>query len=287
MFQNSGDTHFTSQGLLGQGGFGAVDLVVSRLSFARYARKRVLRGRDSDSNRREQASILEELKQLKRLSHRHLVKIIGSYTDKEYIAYLMSPVAHGTLDQFLTRTGILHSGQLEMLRRFYGCLAGAVHHLHKNRIRHRDLTARNILIYDSGVYLSDFGSAYNWAHRPTSNTRHMNIPVSPDYMAPEVARKEQVGSSSDLWSLGIVFLEMTTRLLGRQIDELRGRISSHARKTKAAPYIYANYPVVSSWLEDLRLGNMEINQGMARRSDRLCRDLRPSTKPAPGYYRGA
>ncbi|KAI1459335.1 hypothetical protein F4805DRAFT_421190 [Annulohypoxylon moriforme] len=254
-FPDSGDVHFASRGMLGQGGFGAVDLVVSRLSFKWYARKRVLRGRDSESNRRDQTMIIEELKQLKALTHRHLVKIVGSYTDKEYIAYLMSPVARGTLEQFLAIPDQLHSGQLEALRRFYGCLAGAVHHLHKNHIRHRDLTARNILIYDSGVYLSDFGSAYNWAHHPTSNTRHMHAPVSPDYMAPEVARKEQVGSSSDMWSLGIVFLQMTTRLLGRRINELGERISSHARKTKSAPYIYANHPVVTSWLEVLRLGN--------------------------------
>ncbi|KAI1214107.1 kinase-like domain-containing protein [Annulohypoxylon truncatum] len=254
-FQTSGDAHFASRRILGQGGFGAVDLVVSRLSLKRYARKRVVRGRDSDSNRRAQASIIEELKQLKWLNHRHLVKIIGSYTDKEYIAYLMSPVAHGTLEQFLTMTGFLHPGQREMLRQFYGCLAGAVHYLHNNCIRHRDLTARNILIYDNGVYISDFGSAYSWAHQPTSKTQHMDTPVSPDYMAPEVGRGEEVGSSSDMWSLGVVFLEMTTRLLGRRIEELRRRISSHARKTKAVPYIYANYPVVTSWLEVLRLGN--------------------------------
>ncbi|OTB05469.1 hypothetical protein M426DRAFT_135944 [Hypoxylon sp. CI-4A] len=257
MCKLSGDTYFPSLRMLGQGGFGAVDLVVSRLSLKNYARKRVIRGRDSESNRRAQASIIEELKQLKRLSHRHLVRILGSYTDKEYIAYLMTPVAHGTLEQYLGRTEPLRSGQLERLRQFYGCLAGAVHYLHKNHVRHRDLTSRNILIYGNVVYLSDFGSAYNWAQRTTSKTRHANIPVSPDHMAPEVAKGEEVGTLSDMWSLGVVFLEMTTRLLGWHIGEMRQQIYLHARKTKAAPYIYANNPVVNSWLETLRTSNTD------------------------------
>ncbi|KAI1079487.1 hypothetical protein F5B20DRAFT_581270 [Whalleya microplaca] len=254
-FPTSGDLYFNPRRMLGQGGYGAVDLVFSRESFKHYARKRVIRGRDSENNRKAQNSIIDELRQLKSLRHRHLVTIIGSYTDKEYIAYLMSPVAHGTLDQFLGSVKTLKSAQREMVRRFYGCLAGAVHYLHKNRIRHRDLTTRNILIYNSDIYISDFGSAYSWAHRPASNTRHMNTPVSPDYMAPEVARRDEKGSSSDMWSLGVVFLEMTTRLLGRRIDELRQLVSSHARKHSVEPYIHANIPVVSSWLETLRQGN--------------------------------
>ncbi|KAI0893873.1 hypothetical protein F4806DRAFT_139536 [Annulohypoxylon nitens] len=255
MLQNSGNALFAPCKMLGQGGFGAVDLVLSRLSYKRYARKRVVRSRDSESSRRAQSMIIEELNQMKLLRHRHLVKIVGSYTDKHYIAYLMTPIADGTLEQFLCQSHPMDLYQLEVLRRFYGCLAGAVHHLHKNHIRHRDLTSRNILIYDESIYISDFGSAYNWTHRPNSNTQHMNIPVSPDYMAPEIARKEQVGSSSDMWSLGIIFLEITTRLLGRQIHELKERISLHARKTKASPYIYANHPVVTSWIEVLRVGN--------------------------------
>lgn len=103
--------------------------------------------------------MIAELSQLKKLSHRHLVNIVGSYTDREYIAYLMTPIALGTLDQFLNSSGQLSVGRCEMLRRFYGCLAGAVQYLHRNKIRHRDLTCRNILIQDGEVFISDFGSA--------------------------------------------------------------------------------------------------------------------------------
>lgn len=236
----------------------AVDLVLSRLSCKPYARKRVVRGRDSESSRITQRSMVQELRELKRLDHRHLVKIIGSYTDKDYIAYLMEPIARCTLEEFLKGSKSPNQQQRESMRRWYGCLAGAVQHLHKNKIRHRDLTCRNILITGSNeVHISDFGTAYNWGDRLSSNTRHMNTHVSKDYMSPEVARHEDRGTASDMWSLGVVFLRMTTRLLSLRLDDLQLRIQRTARETNAQPYVYANMPVVTKWLGELSSSNHE------------------------------
>ncbi|KAH8647083.1 hypothetical protein BGZ60DRAFT_438065 [Tricladium varicosporioides] len=244
MLQGSGDIYFVPVKPLGHGSFG-------RLSTRQYARKRVLRGRDSEKNRQAQRFLIDELRALKSLDHKHLVNIIGSYSDKEYIAYLMNPVAEGTLEQFLASSQPLRTDHQVMLRQFYGCLAGAVHHLHKSHIRHRDLTARNILIYRGEVYISDFGSAYSWAHKPSSMTRHRSTPVSPDYMAPEVSKDEERGSPSDMWSLGVVFLEMTTKLLGLRVDRLKSTIEAHAQRAKVLPYAYANIPAVVDWLTKL------------------------------------
>ncbi|KAF2257629.1 kinase-like protein, partial [Lojkania enalia] len=151
-----------------------------------------------------------ELKNLKTLSHRHLVKVFGSYTDKEYIAFLMNPVADCNLYDFLRRPEGLNSRDRHDIRRFFGCLAGAVHYLHECKIRHRDLSSRNILVYQGEIFISDLGSAYNWAGNQASVTQDRNVPASLDYMAPEVARRWPRSSSSDMWSLGIVFLEMAT-----------------------------------------------------------------------------
>ncbi|KAF2968653.1 hypothetical protein GQX73_g4861 [Xylaria multiplex] len=207
----SGDTHFISQRPLGQGSFGAVDLVFSRL-----------------------------------------IQIIGSYTDTEYIAYLMKPVASSTLEQFLNKPQPLRSDEKDILRPFYGCLAGAMNYLYTHRIRHRDLTARNILIDSSWkVYISDFGSSYSWEFKPSSKTKHRNVPTSPDYMAPEVAKEDERGTRSDMWSLGIVFLEMTIKLLGQRPVSLRNEIRQNADKEKVQPYPYANMTVLINWMKTL------------------------------------
>lgn len=230
----------------------------SRLSLKYYARKRVLRGRDSEKSRDNQRTLISELSHLKRLSHRHLVKIITSYTDPEYISYIMEPVAELDLERLLAMRG--HSAPVDQdqsaLRRFFGCLAGAVNYLHQSKIRHRDITARNILIYHDEVYISDFGSAYNWSNRSVSATRHHNPPVSPDYQAPEIAKREERDSKSDMFSLGVVFLEITTTLLGRSTAELKREITMNARKQNSdQPYVYANLPVVLTWLDGLMKAN--------------------------------
>jgi serine/threonine protein kinase/ankyrin repeat protein len=235
----------------------SVDEVCSLLSMRRYARKRVLRCRDSERNRLAQHYLVEELKNLKGLRHKHLVKIIGSYTDDHYIAYIMLPIAQYNLQTLLNQTRALKPEEASMVREFYGCLAGAVHYLHKHRIRHRDLSGRNILIEHGRVYISDFGSAYNSSNRTTSMTRHRQTPVSPDYMAPEIARGDDRDSSSDMWSLGILYLEMMTKLCGRLLGELRKSIHDHARTKNAQPYLYCNTPVIQSWIKVLRQNNSD------------------------------
>lgn len=233
-----------------------VDLVYSRLSLKHYARKRVLRGRDSEKNRESQRTLISELRHLKQLSHRHLVKIIASYTDLEYISYIMEPVAELDLERLLAMPGVITPEYQSVLRRFFGCLAGAVNYLHQSKIRHRDITARNILIYREEVYISDFGSAYDWSNRSVSATRHYHTPVSPDYQAPEIAKREYRDSKSDMFSLGVVFLEMTTKLLGRTTAELKREIARNAKKHNSdQPYVYANLPVVLTWLDELMKGN--------------------------------
>ncbi|KAK7739115.1 hypothetical protein SLS62_011293 [Diatrype stigma] len=246
---SDGDKYFIRERPLGQGSFGGVDQVFSRLSIEKYARKRVLRGRGSEQS---QHYLIQELRELRELHHNHLVQIIGSYTDRDWIAYLMKPVARGTLEEFLSISQPLTSDDKVILRRFYGCLAGAMNYLYAHHVRHRDLTTRNILIDSVGdVYISDFGSAYNWTSKPSSKTKHRNIPTSPDYMAPEISKGEERGTRSDMWSLGVVFLEMTTKLLDHHPVELRRRIRSHAEKTRSQPYPYDNMSVVLSWMNVL------------------------------------
>lgn len=241
----------------------------------------MVRGRNQRAAE-NQLSLVNELQELRRLKHDHLVQIIGSYTDREYIAYLMLPVAQCTLGQFLGQPGLLGPDHKALIRRVYGCLSGALHYLHEKKIRHRDLSASNILIHNDEVYISDFGSAYSWVNKSGSMTRHRSTPVSPDYMAPEIAKDEDHGTASDMWSLGIIFLEMTTRLLGRRLKEYKDAISSHARKNKAYPFAYANIPALVNWLDSLSKINSEFDHdkeplAWTRSLLRSQQDHRPST----------
>jgi serine/threonine protein kinase len=70
---------------LGKGAFGHVDMVISTISNDQYARKRILRGRTPLRDRRVLEDLETELQILKKLSHRHIVTLIGSYTDPKYV----------------------------------------------------------------------------------------------------------------------------------------------------------------------------------------------------------
>lgn len=123
---------------LGGGSFGIVDHVRSKLSLEEYARKRITRAKNFSGDKAQMKMFINELANLKRLKHEHLVRLVGSCSDPRYIGLLMEPVANCDLKQFLDQLPF-PPGNLSLLRRSFGCLASAVKYLHENKCRHKDL----------------------------------------------------------------------------------------------------------------------------------------------------
>ncbi|KAF9632430.1 hypothetical protein BFW01_g3292 [Lasiodiplodia theobromae] len=226
-----------------------VDKVTSKLSFAIFARKRIPRRRDSAMNLRRQNDFIKEVEILKKLSHRHLVNYIGSYTDNNFIAYLMRPVAKCNLLEFLTYLGDpRNEGRRRHVQPFYGCLASAINYLHDQSIRHTDITTRNVLVAEQNkIYLSDFGTATDFSQSGRSTTHDM-LPISIDYVAPEVAHRHRRNKASDMWSLGVVYLEMTTVLLGSNLATFRNFMARNSNNKDHSQSIWANLPTALDWL---------------------------------------
>jgi hypothetical protein len=121
---------------LGQGGFGSVDKIESLLSFNVYARKKIHRKRNFKGNQQVIADFERELATLQRISHRHIIELVGSYTDHKFVGLIMSPVCDSDLETYLTMQ-TLSRAQKSHLRTFYGCLTAALLYLHDNHIRHK------------------------------------------------------------------------------------------------------------------------------------------------------
>ena len=163
----------------------------------------------------------------------------------------MQPVADCDLRQYLdSMEG--NPDRMASLRYFYGCLAGAVHYLHASDIRHRDLKSKNILVKEGRVFITDFGTSYSRTSTKRSTTNDRNVPQTPEYMAPEIARREPRNRSSDMWSLGVVFLEISTVLLGSSLRKLKIHIEGSSRTRRREPYIWANISAAYEWMEILR-----------------------------------
>ncbi|KAH8165243.1 hypothetical protein CIB48_g3014 [Xylaria polymorpha] len=225
-FQQGDSLPFETQNILGAGSSGHVDEVISLISYKTYARKRIPR-RKTNTGRTPEAmrQFVVEIQTLKRLEHNHVVEFVGSYTDRNYIGLIMSPVAEMDLSAYLDRA---NGGSHGELRTFFGCLAKALEYLHENRVRHKDIKPQNILVDRGRVLLTDFGLAFDPTNADGSATFNTVIGFTPRYCAPEVAMMDSRNTSSDIWSPGVVFLEMIAVLKGMAVKDNYVRVFQDA-----------------------------------------------------------
>lgn len=184
-------------GLLGVGGFGEVHHVVGKASLKHFAWKIISRRHfDTQKERQYLQTFQNELTALQSLRHRHVVRLVGSYSDADHVGLLMRPVADQDLSKFLSEPMSKHNHgeRCLRLRGFFGCLAIAVDYFHNNdkkKVQHKDIKPQNILVKGSKIYITDFGTArlrdvdLGDVTEPTASTM---VALSWKYAAPEVAR---------------------------------------------------------------------------------------------------
>ena len=156
----------------------------------------------------------------------------------------MAPVADYDLYAFYQ---LVDTEDTPLLRSFFGCLAGALNFLHEAKIRHRDIKPQNILVKRPHVYLTDFGISLDWENLSRSTTTK-DTAKSLIYCAPEIARYEKRNSSSDIWSLGCVFVEILTLIKGRTVEEQR----QFFKQRKDSFWFFENISAIQEWIKQLK-----------------------------------
>ncbi|XP_060200277.1 G-type lectin S-receptor-like serine/threonine-protein kinase At4g27290 isoform X4 [Lycium barbarum] len=199
--------NFSSNNKLGEGGFGPVykgTLVDGR----EIAVKRLSKSSEQGLN-----EFTNEVKLIAKLQHRNLVKLVGSCIASEQKMLVYEYMANGSLDSFVfdqtRRTQLGWSKFFEII----GGMARGLLYLHQDsrlRIIHRDLKASNVLL-DSELNpkISDFGLARIFqGDQCGDNTERVAGTLG--YMAPEYALYGLFSVKSDVFSFGLLLLEIVS-----------------------------------------------------------------------------
>jgi serine/threonine protein kinase len=145
---------------------------------------------------------------LARLHHPNIVTVhdIGVHGG---LPYILLERVEGTSLRALLRKGPL---PLRRALEIAGMVCDALDCAHGAGVIHRDIKPENILLDERGrAKLVDFGLALSAAPEDRRGTRARMRVGTPRYMSPEQRRSpEQVDGRADLYSVGVVLLELLT-----------------------------------------------------------------------------
>ncbi|XP_057978455.1 receptor-like serine/threonine-protein kinase ALE2 isoform X7 [Malania oleifera] len=200
--------NFDASRILGEGGFGLVYSGI--LDDGRRVAVKILKREDQQGSR----EFLAEVEMLSRLHHRNLVKLIGICIEDHTHCLLYELVPNGSVESHLhgfdKETDPLDWGT--RMKIALGAARGLAY-LHEDsspHVIHRDFKSSNILLeHDFTPKVSDFGLARTALDE---GNKHISTHVMGTfgYLAPEYAMTGHLLVKSDVYSYGVVLLELLT-----------------------------------------------------------------------------
>ncbi|WP_072927861.1 SUMF1/EgtB/PvdO family nonheme iron enzyme [Microcystis aeruginosa] len=226
---------------LGAGGFGGVfhaSEMVRNTSVQEVAIKVIPESSDDK---------LIELTNARKLEHSNLIKAysVGEFTFlNTEMLYLVMELAQGSLENHIAKGGLSSSE----IKNIAAQVAQGLNYLHGQNKVHRDLKLGNILKVNQQYKLADFGLIRTLNNKSHTQTVHNSGTII--YMPPEAFRGD-ISSAWDLWSLGIMLIEMTTNQLpykfNNDINQLMAKVMNCELQIPSLPKEFK--PIIEGCLQ--------------------------------------
>ena len=189
------------EGLLGQGGLGAVYRATHLISQRAEAMKVLLPEQTGTPDMMER--FRREIQLLATLNHPHIAALHNAFALDGQLIMMMELVEGEDLKSCSRRIRMPLPGLIEAAAQ----VLSALEYAHARGVTHRDIKPANIMISASaGVKVLDFGIAIS--QQSSELTAAGSLIGSPTHMSPEQIRGEKATAQSDIYSLGVTLYEL-------------------------------------------------------------------------------
>ncbi|MED6184440.1 hypothetical protein PIB30_047451 [Stylosanthes scabra] len=265
---------FSYESVIGEGGFGHV--YKGTLPDGKVVAVKKLKVGSVQGEREFRA----EVEIISRVHHRHLVSLVGYCICEEERLLIYEYVPNGTLHHHLHGSGMPVLTWDKRCKIAIGAAKGLAY-LHEDcsqKIIHRDIKSANILLDDTfEAQVADFGLA----RLTDTTTSHVSTRVvgTFGYMAPEYATSGKLTDRSDVFSFGVVLLELLT---GRKPVDDSQPLGDESLVEWARPHLlHAMETHDCSVLVDPRLQNQFVEAEMFRMIEAAAACVRHSAPKRP------
>ena len=197
---------------LGEGNFGSVSLVESKITNKVYALKEI-RG-DYYDNEAQRLEVEREIKLLENLNHPHVIKYFTSFMENGNFYIVTEYINGGSLENLYNE--VRKEGKYIREKLIWDfliqALSGLVYLHEDKKIIHRDIKPDNLLLdKENGLKISDFGVSAINKQDADELTKCHGTRIGPiSFMSPEMTQGGTFEFKNDIYMLGLTFYFILT-----------------------------------------------------------------------------